>query len=72
MPEELVIQTIELPSGALRVLQPEYAVELPDDGAVEWAPVAPYWSVLWRSGIALAHELDGAPLSGVRVVELGC
>jgi predicted nicotinamide N-methyase len=72
VPEELVSQTIELPSGPLRVLQPDYAAELPDDGAVEWAPVAPYWSVLWRSGVALAHELDGAPLSGVRVVELGC
>jgi predicted nicotinamide N-methyase len=70
--EELVSRTIELPSGPLRVLQPDYAAELPDDGPVEWAPVAPYWSVLWRSGVALAHELDGAPLRGVRVVELGC
>jgi predicted nicotinamide N-methyase len=72
VPEELVSQTIELPSGALRVLQPEYAAELPDDGAIEWAPLAPCWSVLWRSGVALAQELDGAPLRGVRVVELGC
>jgi predicted nicotinamide N-methyase len=73
--QELVSRTIELPSGPLRVLQPEYAAELPDDGPVEWAPVAPYWSVLWRSGVALARELDdahGAPLRGVRVVELGC
>jgi predicted nicotinamide N-methyase len=70
--EALVSQTIELPSGPLRVLQPGYAAELPDDGPVEWAPVAPYWSVLWRSGVALARELDGAPLHGVRVVELGC
>jgi predicted nicotinamide N-methyase len=72
VPEELVSRSIELPSGALRVLQPDYAAELPDDGPVEWAPVAPYWSVLWRSGIALAQELDGAPLRGVRVIELGC
>ena len=72
MAEELVSRSIELPSGPLRVLQPDYAAELPDDGPVEWAPVAPYWSVLWRSGVALARELDGAPLRGVRVVELGC
>lgn len=72
MADELVSRLIELPSGPLRVLQPDYAAELPDDGPVEWAPVAPYWSVLWRSGVALAHELDGAPLRGVRVVELGC
>ena len=41
-------------------------------GPVEWAPLAPYWSVLWRSGVALARELEGAPLGGLRVVELGC
>jgi predicted nicotinamide N-methyase len=72
MDDELVSQTIELPSGELRVLQPEEAAELPDDGAVEWAPIAPYWAVLWRSGVALASELDGEPLRGLRVVELGC
>ena len=67
-----VTRSIELPSGALRVLQPEESAELPDDGAVEWAPLAPFWSVLWRSGVALARELDGAELHGLRVVELGC
>src|SRR4051812_39345718 len=36
------------------------------------APLAPYWAVLWRSGVALARELDGAALRGRRVVELGC
>jgi predicted nicotinamide N-methyase len=54
------------------VLQPEESAELPDNGAVEWAPIAPYWSVLWRSGVALARELDGVELHGLRVVELGC
>ncbi len=68
----LVTQSVELPSGELRLLQPEESAELPDDGAVEWAPLAPYWSVLWRSGVALARELEGAPLDGLRVVELGC
>jgi predicted nicotinamide N-methyase len=33
--------------------------------------VAPYWSVLWRSGVALARELDGTARD-LRVVELGC
>jgi predicted nicotinamide N-methyase len=72
MDGELVTQSIELPSGELHVLQPAEAAELPDDGAVEWAPIAPYWAVLWRSGVALARELDGEPLRGLRVVELGC
>ena len=72
MQDELVTQSVELPSGELRLLQPEESAELPDDGPVEWAPLAPYWSVLWRSGVALARELDGRPLRGLRVVELGC
>jgi predicted nicotinamide N-methyase len=70
--EELVSQTIDLPSGELRLLQPRESAELPDAGAVEWAPLVPYWSVLWRSGVALARELDVVPLYGLRVVELGC
>jgi predicted nicotinamide N-methyase len=72
VPEELVSRSIELPSGALSLLQPQEAAALPDTGPVEWAPVAPYWSVLWRSGVALARELDGVALHGLRVVELGC
>ena len=70
--EGLVSQSVDLPGGELRILQPEEAAELPDDGPVEWAPVAPYWAVLWRSGVALARELEGEELGGVRVVELGC
>lgn len=69
---EFVTQTIELPSGELKVLQPADAAEIPDDHQVEWAPIAPYWSVLWRSGVALARELDLEDLTGLRVVELGC
>jgi predicted nicotinamide N-methyase len=72
VPEDLVSQSIRLPSGDLELLQPEEAAELPDEGAVEWAPVAPYWAVLWRSGVALAHQLDGMAIRGLRVVELGC
>ena len=34
--------------------------------------MAPYWSVLWRSGVALARELETAELRGRRVIELGC
>ena len=69
---DMVGRTIELPGGELSLLQPEEAAELPDDGPVEWAPVAPYWAVLWRSGVALARELEGEALDGLRVVELGC
>ena len=72
MLEVLVSQSVALPSGELRLLQPQEAAALPDAGPVEWAPIAPYWSVLWRSGVALARELDALALRGLRVVELGC
>ena len=72
MSDELASHSIELPGGELRLLQPRDAAELPDAGPVEWAPIAPYWSVLWRSGVALARELDNVALRGLRVVELGC
>jgi predicted nicotinamide N-methyase len=70
--EELVSQSIELGGGELQLLQPRESAELPDAGAVEWAPIAPYWSVLWRSGVALAREVEGMQVRGLRVVELGC
>jgi predicted nicotinamide N-methyase len=56
----------------LKLAQPRESSELPDAGGVAWAPVVPYWSVLWRSGVALAREADTAELRGRRVVELGC
>jgi predicted nicotinamide N-methyase len=72
MDEELVSRTIVLPNGNLRLLQPEEASTLPDAGAIEWAPITPYWSVLWRSGAALAREVDVADVRGRRVLEVGC
>jgi predicted nicotinamide N-methyase len=70
--ESFARHRLSLPGGELSLLQPTEAAELPDDGPVEWAPLLPYWSVLWRSGVALARELSGTPLAGMRVVELGC
>jgi predicted nicotinamide N-methyase len=72
MSDGVATQPVALPEGGLRVMQPEEAAGLPDDGPVEWAPVAPYWAVLWRSGVMLARELEGEALAGKRVVELGC
>ena len=46
--------------------------KFPDDGGVEWAPLTPYWSVLWRSGVALAAHVEALDLGRRRVVELGC
>src|SRR5205085_1266179 len=63
---------LALQGGELTLLQPSDAAELPDDRDVEWAPLVPYWSVLWRSGIALAHDVSEADVAGRRVLELGC
>jgi predicted nicotinamide N-methyase len=63
---------LPLPGGDLTLLQPDEAADLPDDGPVEWAPLVPYWAVLWRSGMALAREVANADLAGRTVVELGC
>src|SRR5436190_11230327 len=70
--DDLISETLSLPNGDLRLLQPRDGAELPDDGEVEWAPVVPYWSVLWRSGVALGRDLSRRRLDGLRVVELGC
>ena len=72
MDDQLVAQAVDLPGGRLAVLQPEESAELPDDRELEWAPLVPYWSVLWRSGVALAREVAAMDLTGRRVVELGC
>ncbi|MCB0876643.1 MAG: methyltransferase domain-containing protein [Solirubrobacterales bacterium] len=72
MDAELTARNVELPGGPIRLLQPAGSAELPDDGGIEWAPIAPYWSVLWRSGVALAREVAGSDVRGLRVVELGC
>lgn len=52
VPEELVSQSIGLPSGERRLLQPRESAEPPNAGAVEWGPIAPSWSLLRRSGVA--------------------
>jgi predicted nicotinamide N-methyase len=69
---ELVTQTVDLPRGEITLLQPQESAELPDDKEVDWAPMAPYWTVLWRSGVALAERVDEVDLTGRRVVEVGC
>ena len=72
MDGELVTVQVELPGGALELRQPAEWAQLPDDREVEWAPLAPYWSVMWRSGVALARRVSATPLTGVSVIELGC
>jgi predicted nicotinamide N-methyase len=69
---ELVDATVELPRGPLVLRQPAEWADLRDDGGVEWAPVAPYWAVLWRGATALARWVESNDVRGLRVLELGC
>jgi predicted nicotinamide N-methyase len=56
----------------LYLAQPRDWEALREDEAVAQRGV-PYWARLWPSGRALARAvLDGPPLDGVRVLELGC
>jgi predicted nicotinamide N-methyase len=57
----------------MSLLQPQEAASLPDVGG-SWAPLVPYWAVLWRSGVTLARFVSSSsePLAALRVVELGC
>ena len=70
--DELCAETLQLEGGDIDLLRPCEAAELPDVGGVEWAPPVPYWSVLWRSGVALGDDVSTRKLKGLRVVELGC
>ena len=70
--DEFLKRFVEFQNGALQLLQPAEAAALPDDGPIAWAPIAPYSEVLWRSGVALAEELETERLQGLQVVELGC
>jgi predicted nicotinamide N-methyase len=69
---EYIDTTVELPRGPLVLRQPAEWADLRDDGGVEWAPVAPYWAVLWRGASVLARQVESLEVHGLRVLELGC
>ena len=70
---DLVIESIELRTGALRFVRPRDAAALLDveDVVIDEA-YPPFWAKLWPSGVELAHQLSMHDWSGTSVVELGC
>ena len=59
----------------VRMLRPRDADAVLDDVLAEEDPGddrLPFWAELWPSGVALARVLGGQPLTGRRVLELGC
>ena len=69
---DVVETTVELGGRAIRIEHPPSADELIDESAFEHEEFLPYWAELWPSSIALAREVSGLRLEGLRVVELGC
>jgi len=69
---DLVEETLELGPWTLSLLRPRQAEALLDEKAFESEEFLPYWAELWKSGLALAEELAGRDVRGLRVLELGC
>ena len=69
---DLVDERLELGPWELALLRPRQAEALLDEDAFEHEEFLPYWAELWKSGVALAEEIAGRDVRGLRVVELGC
>jgi len=54
------------------VERPASADDLIDEGAFARDEFLPYWAELWPSALALAAYVSGQPLTGTRVLEVGC
>ena len=69
---DLVEHVVALPGRELLVLAPRDRDALLDEAAFEQEEYLPYWAELWPSALALARVVARRPLTGRRVIELGC
>ncbi len=69
---DLVEERVSLCGREISLLRPPDAEALLDEEAFEREEFLPYWAELWPSGLALAHRVCERPLTGARVLELGC
>src|SRR5690348_17239950 len=70
--EDVVEHVIALDGRDLRLLAPRDTDALLDEEAFEHEEFLPYWAELWPSAVALARALGRRPMTGRRVLELGC
>jgi predicted nicotinamide N-methyase len=70
--DDLVEHVVALPERELLLLAPRDRDALLDEEAFEHEEFLPYWAELWPSALALARVLVRRPLTGRRVIELGC
>jgi predicted nicotinamide N-methyase len=69
---DLVEHVVALPGRELLLLAPRDRDALLSDEAFEHEEFLPYWAELWPSALALARVVARRPLTGRRVIELGC
>jgi predicted nicotinamide N-methyase len=72
---DVVEDTIELAGRTVRMVRPRNGDAILDELLSEDDPDEdrlPFWAELWPSGLALARAVAGQPLTGRRVLELGC
>jgi predicted nicotinamide N-methyase len=70
--EDLVEHVVALPGRELALLAPRDRDALLSEEAFEHEEFLPYWAELWPSALALARVIARRPLTGRRVIELGC
>lgn len=69
---DVVEERIVLAEREVVVVRPRDSIALLDEEAFEREEFLPYWADLWPSAVALARAVAARPLSGRRVLELGC
>jgi predicted nicotinamide N-methyase len=70
--DDLVEHVVALPGRDLALLAPRDGEALLSEEAFEQEEFLPYWAELWPSALALARVIARRPLTGRRVLELGC
>jgi predicted nicotinamide N-methyase len=70
--DDLVEHVVALPERELALLAPRDGEALLSEEAFEHEEFLPYWAELWPSATALARVIARRPLTGRRVIELGC
>jgi predicted nicotinamide N-methyase len=70
--DDLVEHVVALPGRELALLAPRDGEGLLTEEAFAQEEFLPYWAELWPSGVALARAVSRRPLTGRRVIELGC
>jgi predicted nicotinamide N-methyase len=70
--DDLSEHVVALPGRELALLAPRDSDALLSEEAFEHEEFLPYWAELWPSALALARVIARRPLTGRRVIELGC